>query len=534
MTSGVKRTHPEFIQDFKKNKNALNISILGVYINTKTPILCKCKKCDYEWTPTPKSLLNGHGCPKCAKILKLSNEEFLQNLKLKNSHFDNIIFIDSYKRISSKIKCKCKVCGTNWEPSAKDLLYKNSGCPSCSGNLLYTNGKFLQLLAIRNAKSKKFDICSKYNGMQNRIKCRCKICGTEWEPLASSLMQGSGCPNCAKIENAKRGRAFLPTINTSEMISHEEFINRLKSKNPYFNQIEFLENYKGSTNTIQCKCKICGLVWKTLATTLMQGTGCPACAHSSTSFMEQFVLNSLIYVLGAKEVVHRNKTIIGSELDIYLPKYKLAIEIGSWNWHKNIYENDLNKIKQCKNMGIKLITFYDSCKEKPSKILKNTHFYVQDIGSEKNYNTLKQIVALILKSLKIELNLSSDIWKDIIKMSYKKSQKINHEDFLIKFKKQNPKSENIKLLTKYTRARDYIHCECKICGNKWFVEANELLRGRGCPICIRQEIASKKSKKRIISDWRKKHPSGSKLLCEKETGISRVTVYKWWNTNKES
>lgn len=42
-----------------------NVILCGEYINTNTPTLHKCLIHDYEWTPLPANVLNGHGCPKC-------------------------------------------------------------------------------------------------------------------------------------------------------------------------------------------------------------------------------------------------------------------------------------------------------------------------------------------------------------------------------------------------------------------------------------------------------------------------------------
>lgn len=37
------------------------------------------------------------------------------------------------------------------------------------------------------------------------------------------------------------------------------------------------------------------------------------------------------------------------------------------------------------------------------------------------------------------------------------------------------------------------------------------------------------SKHEIVSKWRKSHPDGRKIDCERDTGLSRHTVLKWWN-----
>lgn len=38
----------------------------------------------------------------------------------------------------------------------------------------------------------------------------------------------------------------------------------------------------------------------------------------------------------------------------------------------------------------------------------------------------------------------------------------------------------------------------------------------------------RKNKKEIVQEWRKKNPKGKKIDCEKETGLSRPTILKWW------
>lgn len=36
------------------------------------------------------------------------------------------------------------------------------------------------------------------------------------------------------------------------------------------------------------------------------------------------------------------------------------------------------------------------------------------------------------------------------------------------------------------------------------------------------------AKQRIVQEWREQHPEGKKIDCERETGLSRHTVLKWW------
>lgn len=44
----------------------------------------------------------------------------------------------------------------------------------------------------------------------------------------------------------------------------------------------------------------------------------------------------------------------------------------------------------------------------------------------------------------------------------------------------------------------------------------------------------RKPKYDIVAKWREENPSGTKIQCERETGLSRHTVLKWWNYNKNN
>ena len=36
-------------------------------------------------------------------------------------------------------------------------------------------------------------------------------------------------------------------------------------------------------------------------------------------------------------------------------------------------------------------------------------------------------------------------------------------------------------------------------------------------------------KSKIVEEWQRQHPDGKKIECERETGLSRHTVLKWWS-----
>ena len=124
-----KLTHEEFMERFyEKNETAENIEILGEYVGSKIKIKCKCKVDGYEFEMRPNNLLNNQGCPKCAGR-HTTTEEFKQEMKKIN---DNIEILGEYIGTDKKIKCKCKIDGYEWETTPHNLL-NNHGCPKCAG-----------------------------------------------------------------------------------------------------------------------------------------------------------------------------------------------------------------------------------------------------------------------------------------------------------------------------------------------------------------------------------------------------------------
>ena len=134
--AGRHTTTEEFKQEMKKIND--NIEILGEYIGTDKKIKCKCKIDGYEWETTPHNLLNNHGCPKCAGRNK-TTEEFVDKMKEINN---DIEILGEYVGSDIKIKCRCKIDGYEWEIIPSSLL-RGTGCPKCGGNASKTTEEFV-------------------------------------------------------------------------------------------------------------------------------------------------------------------------------------------------------------------------------------------------------------------------------------------------------------------------------------------------------------------------------------------------------
>ena len=113
---------------FLEEVRAINpaVEVLGDYINTNTPIACKCKRCGHEWNPRPSSILKGTGCPKCAGNAKRTHEEFVAEMRRINP---DIEILGKYKNTDTTIECRCKVCGCLFSKRPSSLLHGGE-CPN--------------------------------------------------------------------------------------------------------------------------------------------------------------------------------------------------------------------------------------------------------------------------------------------------------------------------------------------------------------------------------------------------------------------
>ena len=192
-----------------------------------------------------------------------THEEFMKEFYEKNPNSKYIDILNEYKNVKTKIKCKCKIDGYEWEVRPDSLL-NGSGCQKCynkrrGNSLKSTHEKFIEKFYVKNKNFKNIEILGEYNGNKKPIKCKCKIDNHIWYPTPTHLLEGQSCPKCAG--NIKK--------------TTEEFINELNKVNK---DIEILSDYNGANKPIDCKCKIDGHKWSPTPHSLLEGYGCPKCA----------------------------------------------------------------------------------------------------------------------------------------------------------------------------------------------------------------------------------------------------------------
>lgn len=362
-----RKTHEEFIEEMKIVNP--NIEILGKYVNNKVKILCKCKIDKYEWESKPNSLLNGHGCPKCAIKRRTlgsakSHEQFLSEMKCINP---DIEILGQYTNALEKINCKCRIDGYEWS-TTPNILLEGHGCPMCGRKYVsdvcrYTMDTFKEKLHKINQNIEV--ISNEYINSKTDVLVHCKIHDFEWSAKPNALLLGHGCPKCGAEK-----------ISLKLRLPNDDFVEKLLR---ITDNIEPLEPYVTSKHNIKCRCKICQHIWKPTPNSLLSGEGCPECANQKPKStgevraLEYFNSQNINYIKNKKydDLLGINGGLLS--YDFYLPDYNLLIECQGQQHEKPVsvfggeeqfkiqQEHDKRKREYAKEHNIELfeIWYYD-------------------------------------------------------------------------------------------------------------------------------------------------------------------------------
>ena len=498
---------------------------------------------------------------------KDSEEDFKNKLREKNPKIE---LLDTYVNSRTKVKFKCLKCGNEWE-TIPHTLVSGHGCPNCSRKEQSKKTKKSNEQFLKELKN----ICpnvlplEEYINAQTKIKCRCIKCGFEWETKPNWLLSGHGCSKCAHKSGGEKIR-----------LTNKEFLKKIKEKNI---PIVPMEDYELSNKTMKCECQICGHIWKITPNNLLRGFGCPKCNRVfQTSFPEQAIYYYLKQVFPDALNGYR-EGLKNTELDIFIPSQKIAIEYDGKHWHKNALNKEMKKYQECQKRKIYLIRIREYGLD--SSDINCDKSFISYYSAKQDAETLNSVINQLFQFLKINrrINIIDDYY-DIQKMylinrknkslkylypkiskewDYKKNMNISPQMVLPgsvskywwkcskcghswqasvssrtngntgcpkcggTMKKDNKEflkelkriNRNVLPLEDYINADTKIRCKCLICNNEWYITPSKLLNNRGCPKC-----SIEKQKETFLKNRVKK--SGN--ICDNEL------LMKEWNYEKNT
>lgn len=158
-----------------------------------------------------------------------------------------------------------------------------------------------------------------YNGSMNKIKAICPIHG-EFEILAHRLLNGYGCPKCAKHTEA------VKQANKNKTKTLEEFIAEARQVHgDFFDYSKVV--YVNSKTKVCIICPVHGEFWQTPTSHLRSKYGCPLCRNKGIASSQSVPYED--YVRKARSVHGDNysypkegyRTGRGAKIDIICPKH---------------------------------------------------------------------------------------------------------------------------------------------------------------------------------------------------------------------
>lgn len=205
-------TEAEALKNINKiiDKNLEVISFDEKYNTVNTRCIVECKNhgngrdWGNPWMPKIKSLKKGSGCPKCAGVYKMSEEEALVLInELTNDNINVKSFINGYSGINTKCVISCKVhgqgnlWGTPWIPKY-DTLKKGFSCPKCSKTYSESESEALEnIKALLSANTHFIRFETPYNGVNTKCVIHCENHPDEyWVTKYKNLKVGVNCPKC--------------------------------------------------------------------------------------------------------------------------------------------------------------------------------------------------------------------------------------------------------------------------------------------------------------------------------------------------
>lgn len=228
LKKGTFLTTEEFIEKAKKLYGDLYTYEKTIYKDWYSKVLITCSiHGDFE--VTAGQFLTKHSvCPGCKSdkyrntIIKKSEIVFWDNMKKSNK---NVELLEEWKGMCTKTKFKCLTCNHEWITTPQTLMKAVIGCPVCGKNFQSqqcrkTHEQFVKELSLINSK---IQILGKYETNIVPIKCKCLICGKEFEMTPAHLLQGYGCKICNKSLGE---RTIINILEEFEIpYEHQKYIN---------------------------------------------------------------------------------------------------------------------------------------------------------------------------------------------------------------------------------------------------------------------------------------------------------------------
>ena len=192
--AGIKKLTIDSIKKLAAEKGGKCLS--EIYINSKTKLSWQCKE-GHIWEAVPGAIKNqNQWCPICAidnRIAKITKNTIKDIYRIANEH-EGKCLSKEYNGLQEKLIFKCKK-GHTWGTKPLYIIYYDSWCPICAKNNNGSSTK-LSIDEMKELAKEKYGEClsDKYINSTTKLKWKCSK-GHKWEAIPSTIKQGHWWPN---------------------------------------------------------------------------------------------------------------------------------------------------------------------------------------------------------------------------------------------------------------------------------------------------------------------------------------------------
>lgn len=407
---------------------------------------------------------------------------------------------------SKKVWWICPKCGNEWQAVISSRT-NGCGCPKCGIEKRVEKSK--QPKQGHSLMDVKPELALEWNIEKNAMTCneiaalssqivwwKCSE-GHEWKASVRNRVRGRNCPYCGNKKIIAGYNDFLTIYpNVAEEWNYD------KNKTLLPTQVA-----PSSSKKVWWRCKTCGHEWMSTINNRIK-RGCPNCSKSRiVSFPEKAIFFYMRKIYQDVWENYRPDFLEGTELDIFIPQIKVAIEYDGELYHQDV-ERDIVKIDKCKSKGIMLIRVREPGCPKLEYAGVIIELESRDINSfEKMIRDIINI--LVVKNLLENITLDIDLKRDAKEVN----ALVNYQNIDKSIKITNPeltafwdteKNDDF-TMEKVTYASDKeVWWKCPECNYEWFDKIYSMTRKKGknlCPKCTKARKSLAGATPRLIPYW---------------------------------
>lgn len=395
---------------------------------------------------------------------------------------------------NKKVWWKCPN-GHSYDARINNKVVLRRGCPYCSGRKTLEGFNDFKTWCLINERE---DLLEEWNYQKNEISpsqisphnavkvwWQCSK-SHEWESTIGSRTSGrpTGCPYCS--DPPKKILAGFNDFETWCLSNGKDYL--LKEWN-YERNADFSPKKitYGCGKRVWWKCSK-GHEWFVSPSNRVQGTGCPVCSRTQTSFPEQAIA---YYLSKSFDVLQRYRE-KDFEIDIYLEDYNIGIEYDGLFYHPNVNsKREKEKNAFYAERGLNLIHIKES--KNKCGIEDNAIYYVLRKSNylDDSFNEALYLLARHLEDITgVQINKDIDIIRDELAIREQYASFIRNSSVAAVFPELVPewdveKNNGMTPENFSANAHTKVWWKCAN-GHSWQAVISSRNRKLGCPYCAGQ------------------------------------------------